>query len=85
MKINIEKTLIKIIDDSGYYLQPILNIEFRLPPMKFLLNTNSDSVQNISNLLVESISRKEISLSNYDIKNLALYGEISFSFSVIIL
>ena len=82
VKINIEKALIKIIDDSGYYLQPLLNIEFREPPIKFKLNTNSDSVENISNFLVESISRKEIPLKDYDIKNLALYGEIGFSFSI---
>ena len=82
LKIHMEKTLIKIIDDSGQYLQPLLNIEFREPPIKIILNTNSDSVINITNLLLESISRKEISLNNYDIKNLALYGEIHFSFSV---
>ena len=83
VNINIEKTLIKIIDDSEDYLQPLLNIELKEPPIKFILNTNSDSVENISNLLYESISRKELSLKDYDIKNLTLYGEISFSFSVI--
>ena len=82
VKIHMEKTLIKIIDDSGYYLQPLINIEFREPPIKLIINTNSDSVKNITNLLIESISRKEISLKNYDIKGLALYGEIYFSFSV---
>ena len=82
LKINIEKILVKIIDDSGYYLQSLLNIELRLPLIKFILNSNNDSVKNISNLLVESISRKEIPLKNYDIKDLALYGEINFSFSV---
>ena len=83
VKINIEKTLIKIIDDSEDYLQPLLNIELKEPPIKFILNTNSDSVENISNLLYESIYRKELSLKDYDIKNLTLYGEISFSFSII--
>ena len=83
LKIHLEKILIKIIDDSGYYLQPLINIEFRTPPIKFILNTNSDSVKNISNLLYESISRKELSLRNYDIKSLALFGQIFFSFSVI--
>ena len=83
LKIHLEKILIKIIDDSGYYLQPLINLEFRAPPIKFILNTNSDSVKNISNLLYESISRKEISLKNYDIKSLALFGQIFFSFSVI--
>ena len=82
LKINIEKILVKIIDDSGYYLQSLLNIELRLPLIKFIFNSNSDSVKNISNLLVESISRKEMSLKNYDIKDLALYGEINFSFSI---
>ena len=82
LKIHLEKILIKIIDDSGYYLQPLINVEFRAPPIKFILNTNSDSVKNISNLLYESISRKELSLRNYDIKSLALYGQIFFSFSV---
>ena len=81
LKIHMEKTLIKIIDDSGSYLQPLLNIEFREPPIKLILNTNSDSFTNIANLLLEIISRKEISLNNYDIKNLTLYGEIHFSFS----
>ena len=82
VKINMEKTLIKIIDDSGYCLQPLLNIEFRFPPIKFVINTNSDSIINISNLLLESISRKEISIREYDIKNLAFYGEINLSFSM---
>ena len=82
IKINMEKILIKILDDSGYCLKPLLNIEFRQPPLKLILNTNSDSVKNISNLLVETISRKELSLQNYDIKNLALHGEFIFSFSV---
>ena len=82
VKINMEKTLIKIIDDSGYYLKPLLNIELWEPPLKFILNTNSDSVTNISNLLIESISRKEIPIKDYDIRNLALYGEIGFNFSV---
>ena len=72
VKINMEKALIKIIDDSGNYLEPLLNIEFRETPIRFILNTNSDSVINISNLLVESISRKEIPIKNYDIKSLAL-------------
>ena len=80
--INLEKALIKIMDDSGYYIQPLLNIEFREPPIKCIINTNSDSVDNISNFLIESISHKEISLNEYDIKNLALYAEIAFSFSI---
>ena len=82
VKVNIEKTLIKIIDNSGLYLQPFLNIEFREIPIKFILNTNSDSVDNISNLLVESISHKEIPIYEYDIKYLSLYGEINFCFSI---
>ena len=82
VKINMEKTLIKIIDDSGYYLEPLSNIEFWMPPIRLILNTNSDSVHNISNLLLESISRKEISIKEYDIKNMALYGELKFVFSV---
>ena len=82
IKINMGKAFIKIIDDSGYYLKPLLNIEFRETPLKFIINTNSDSVINISNLLLESISRKEISINEYDLKNLALYGKIIFSFSV---
>ena len=83
VKINFEKTLIKIIDDSDNYLRPFLNIEIKAPPIQCILNTNSDSVENISNLLFESISRKELSLKDYDIKNLALFGEIDFSFSIL--
>ena len=83
IKVNIEKTLIKIIDNSGLYLQPFLNIEFRKIPIKFILNTNSDSVINISNLLLESISHNEIPINDYDIKYLSLYGEINFCFSII--
>ena len=81
--INIEKILFKIINNSGYYLQPLINIEFRLPPIHFIINTNSDSVTNINNLLMESISRKEIPINQYEIQNLTIYGKIGFSFSVL--
>ena len=82
IKINIEKILLKIINNIGYYLQPLINVEFRFTPIQLIFNSNSDSVKNINNLLIETISRKEISINEYEIRNLTIYGKISFNLIV---
>ena len=72
----------KFLDDSGLYLIPLLNIETREILIKYITNSNTDSVENISNLILESISRKEIPLKEYDINGLGMYVEILFDTSI---
>ena len=82
VKLIFEKFSFKFLDDSGAYLIPLLNIETREILIKYITNSNTDSVENISNLILESISRKEISLENYDINGLSWYIELAFDFSI---
>ena len=72
----------KFLDDSGAYLIPLLNIETRQILVKYIQNSNTDSVENISNLILESIARKEIPLEKYDIKGLGWYIEVQFDISI---
>ena len=84
MDVNVvfNKFSFKFLDDSGAYLIPLLNIETRQILVKYIQNSNTDSVENISNLILESISRKEIPLEEYDIKGLGWYIEVQFDTSI---
>ena len=70
VKINLDKMSIRFLDDSSKYLIPLLNIETSQILVRFIQNSNTDSVENISNLLLESISKKQVPLSDYDINEL---------------
>jgi hypothetical protein len=67
IKVIFDKISIKFLDDSDNYLIPLLNIEASQTLYRLLFNSDTDSVENISNLLLESISRKEVPLEYYDI------------------
>ena len=84
MDVNVvfSKFSFKFMDDSGMYLVPLLNIETKEILIRYIQNSNTDSVENISNLILESISRKEIPLEQYDINGLAMYVEIYFDTSI---
>ena len=84
MDVNVvfSKFSFKFMDDSGIYLIPLLNIETKEILIRYIQNSNTDSVENISNLILESISRKEIPLENYDINGLGMYVEINFDTSI---
>ena len=82
VKVILDKTSIRFLDDSGTYLIPLLNIDTSQTIVKFIQNSNTDSVENISNLILESISRKKIPLSYYDINGLGMYVEMVFNLSI---
>ena len=82
VKLVFEKFSFKFLDDSGTYLIPLLNIETKEILIKYITNSNTDSVENISNLILESISRKEIPLKDYDINGLSWYIELRFDTSI---
>ena len=82
VKLVFEKFSFKFLDDSGAYLIPLLNIETEEILIKYITNSNTDSVENISNLILESIARKEIPLKEYDINGLSWYIELKFDTSI---
>ena len=82
VKVAFEKLSFKYLDDSGAYLVPLLNIESHDILINYIQNSNPDSVENISNLIYESISRKEIDLKDYDINGLFMYVQIEFDTSI---
>ena len=61
---------------------PLLNIEANQIIFKYIQNSNTDSVENISNLILESITKKEVPLSDYDIKGLGMYVEMIFNIPI---
>ena len=82
IKVIFDKISIKFLDDSDNFLIPLLNIEACQTIYKLILNSDTDSVENISNLILESISRKEIPLEDYDINGLSYYMELVFNLSI---
>ena len=82
VKVTFEKLSFKYLDDSGAYLIPLLNIESHDVLINYIQNSNPDSVENISNLIYESISRKEVELEGYDINGLFMYVQIEFDTSI---
>ena len=82
VKVVLEKTSVRFLDDSGRYLIPLLNIETSQTLIQYIQNSNSDSVENISNLILESISRKQVPLSDYDINEIGMYVEMVFNMSI---
>ena len=82
VKINLDKMSIRFLDDSSKYLIPLLNIETSQILVRFIQNSNTDSVENISNLLLESISKKQVPLSDYDINELGMYVEMIFNIAI---
>ena len=82
VKIILDKTSIRFLDDSSKYLIPLLNIETSQTIVNYIQNSNTDSVENISNLILESISKKQVPLSDYDIKELGMYVEIIFNLAI---
>ena len=82
VKLTFQKFSFQFLDDSGAYLIPLLNIETKEILIKYITNSNPDSVENISNLILESIARKEIPLEEYDINGLSWYIELNFDTSI---
>ena len=82
VKVNLDKIAIRFLDDSGRYLIPLLNIEANQIIVKYIQNSNPDSVENISNLILESICKKEVPLSDYDINGLGMYVEMIFNIAI---
>ena len=82
VKVTFEKLSFKYFDDSGAYLIPLLRIESHNILTHFIQNSNPDSVENISNLILESISRREIPLKDYDINGLYMYVQLDFNTSI---
>ena len=82
IKVIFDKISIKFLDDSSNYLIPLLNIEASQTIYKLILNSDTDSVENISNLILESISRKEVPLEDYDINGLSTYMELIFNITI---
>ena len=82
VKVILDKLSIRFLDDSGKYLIPLLNIETSQTIVKYIQNSDTDSVENISNLILESISKKEVPLSDYDINGLGMYVEMIFNISI---
>ena len=82
VKLILDKISIRFLDDSGRYLIPLLNIETNQTLIKYIQNSNTDSVENISNLILESISKKEVLLSDYDINGLGMYVEMEFNTAI---
>ena len=82
VKVTLEKSSIRFLDDSGRYLIHLLDIETSQTLIQYIQNSNSDSVENISNLILESISRKQVPLSDYDINELGMYVEMVFNIAI---
>ena len=82
VNVTFENLSFKYLDDSGSYLIPLLNIESHDILIKYIQNSNPDSVENISNLILETISRKEIPLKEYDINGLSMYVKINFDTAI---
>ena len=82
IKVIFDKISVKFLDDSDNYLIPLLNIEASQMIFKLILNSNPDSVENISNLILESISRKEVRIEDYDIYGLSYYMEVILNMSI---
>ena len=82
IKVKFEKLSFKYMDDSGNYLIPLLSIDAHDILVSFIQNSNPDSIENISNLILESVARKEIPLKDYDIIGLYMYVAISFDTSI---
>ena len=82
IKVKFEKLSFKYMDDSGIYLIPLLSIDVHDILVSFIQNSNPDSIENISNLILESVARKEIPLKDYDIIGLYMYVAISFDTSI---
>ena len=79
VKVIIDKTSFKFMDDTGEYLIPLLSIDITQVLVRYIQNSNTDSVENVSNLILESISRKSIPLEEYDINGLSMYVEMGFN------
>ena len=82
IKVVFDKISIKFLDDSSNYLIPLLNIQASQTIYKLIFNSDTDSVENISNLVLESISRKEVPLEYYDINGLSTYMELIFNITI---
>jgi hypothetical protein len=76
----LDKTVIKLIDNTSFHEKPLTKIE--LSKVVFKIITNSDPVdsENMAQAIVEMISRKEI--SNYNIYNLYQYINGTFNIEI---
>ena len=82
VKVTFEKFSFKYLDDSGSYLIPLLSIENHDILVHYIQNSRPDSVENISNLILESVARTEVKLEDYDINGLFMFVEINFDTSI---
>ena len=80
IELTLDKICIRLLDNTIPNTTPLLKLEFNKISLKYISNSNPNSTENISNVIVESVSKKEIPFNEYKIYG--LYQYVFFNFSV---
>ena len=82
IELTIDKICIRLLDNTIYNTTPLLKLEYNKISLKYIANSNPNSTENISNVIVESVSKKEIPFNEYKIYGLYQYVYLNFSVEI---
>ena len=77
-----DKISMKFLDNTVMLNTPLLNIESNKISMKYISNSNSRDQDNMANAIVESLTRKNIPISDYNVLNLYQYIDMNFNVEI---
>ena len=77
----LDKAIIKLIDNTGYYEVPLAKIELSKISFKFIQNSDPRDSDNMAQALIEMMTRRE--MSDYNIYNLFKYMDSCFNLEVL--
>ena len=79
---NVDKISLKFIDNTANMNILLLNIEANKISFKYISNSNSNNVDNLANVLVESLTSSNIDFKEYDLLDLYQYMDCYFNMEV---
>ena len=74
-----DKISLKLIDNTTNLNTPLLNVEANKISFKYISNSNSKDIDNLSNVLVESLTSKSIDIKEYNLLHLYQYMDCYFN------
>ena len=79
---NVDKISLKFIDNTANMNILLLNIEANKISFKYISNSNSNNVDNLANVLVESLTSSNIDFKEYDLLDLYQYMDCYFNMEI---
>jgi hypothetical protein len=82
IELTLDKICIRLLDNTIPNTTPLLKLEYNKTSLKYISNSNPNSTENISNVIVESVSKKEIPFNEYKIYGLYQYVFVNISLEI---